>query len=59
LQNVACCNGGLEPALQKHWLLMILSMVFPVVVPLSHRTRRVKVEASCGANLAAPTRDAG
>jgi len=32
--------------------------VCPVVVPLSHRARRVKVGASCGANLDAPARDA-
>jgi hypothetical protein len=30
----------------------------PVAVPLSHRARRVKVGASCGANLDAPARDA-
>jgi hypothetical protein len=30
-----------------------------VVVPESHRARRVKVEASCCANLDAPARDAG
>ena len=30
-----------------------------VVVPASHRARRVKVEASCCANLDAPARDAG
>jgi hypothetical protein len=35
-----------------------LIKVFPVVVPSSHRARRVKVEASCCANLDAPARDA-
>jgi hypothetical protein len=32
--------------------------VCPVVVPVSHRARRVKVGASCCANLDAPARDA-
>jgi hypothetical protein len=30
----------------------------PVVVPASHRARRVKVEASCCASIDAPARDA-
>jgi hypothetical protein len=52
-------HGGLEPALQRQKLARIGCREVPtVVVPASHRARRVKVEASCVANLDAPARDA-
>jgi hypothetical protein len=50
-------TAGLSPTHESHdgWWGR---EVCPVVAPLSHRARRVKVGASCGANLDAPARDA-